>query len=1730
MADSGVDSGDDNPNNQSQFLPSGNNNASREIGNTSQPQANTMSSGNGYNEKNQATNLPDISAAKMQKVKALEYNSRNPRGWAIPVKFALAPLRLEYVIDSSMPRPTVGDPKFDRWEYWSRTVASWLYVQVDDTLQERIQNLSYLPEFADTMFDEIMLMVQGSDKAENALNETKKFDEMKRADFNTAKEFIAEYQKQYHVLSRFKIQPHPFHALSQVLRQLDKEISKVQFIIEEISNIEPKKITLEKMDQYCKSLQAVSDREGTANAAQSSRGRGNNRGGGRGGRGGKRGGKGGNSEASSSQDNKSSKDDSSTSNEPKKKKTLRNQPPPGKDIHEYVKEKKEGTQRDESGMCAYCGFGPHKAQKCSYLSEDPPAHWTHSPHVWNYSIALRSEGRSNMAITATARHTDSFNSWLIDTGSDKTLTHDFEDFYTYQEDSPESAYAYRDYSGNRVVTEGHGEVLVKAGLEDGTTYTFLTKGYYSPRGHGKLFGMQKLLEEQDISYDTRTKRLTDGTGKTVGVANTSLGVPYLIGPKEDDSHEEDSSYGSDSDEETGLVNKISAFEAHRRFGHAGKAKLTSTLKQAQELDDEEQYGTEYFDCEACFQGKSKKQISREPQFRVQDVAWKFHVDTQPMKPEGPNGEKYWMPILDDATRYLEGPTLTNKGEAFVKLQAFCEKIKLRTGRYPGIWRLDGGTEFKNFITWGTKKGMTFEVTPPYTAEPNGAVERFGGYVNDIQRTMIIDTKLPEELWPYAVETAIYTINRLTNPKSQTSPLKHWRTELGIDNPDPSLKHLRPWGTTVYVHIPKEKRVQARKAAPRSWKGHLMGYEGDNGHILKIWNPETRKITISRDVSFPQPGDEDQEGGVPVAPKPSKPPGDDDTNEISIPLIDAARTEPRTEIVTVYRQDPVTPSTIHLPTIQGSVSTIPETPVMPRRQRLLPAPRHTRSILGRLQRGTPIPKNTEQLTAQRVNQTLTPIQEETQTVHSENATPQTEQITMTEKLAERKANFQRRLEELTARINAEEMDMLEVHQYADSIEQDLIRETSSPRESTPREDTPSPEQTRTEYQYPFSSPTQQTPERSEQQIATQQTSTQDTYEAPRHAAQLTQTQEKITPIVPTAEPVTAAPTQIQEPSVRRSKRSNIGIPPERYQDPKQKLLNVEYEKQKRDVKRAEKHKPPQEGNAKKLSPDNSDQVDIDAPFMYNGKPLHDKDVDLPSSFKQAQKSPFWNEWKEAMEKQLDDLAAKRTWTLILKPPKAKVLPGQWRFTVKTNTRDEVYGFKARWVVCGNFQEKSDDSSESYAPVVSETMIKIVLTLIAVYGLEWRQVDFTAAYLNASRKDAETVYMRQPTGFEFADAEGNSKQWVCTLNQALFGLRDSAFLWNEEMDCKLRQTGFRPLEDDPCVYVKMGKNCADLTIMMIHVDDFIIAAPTSGEIDSVVKQLKKHYDMKDLGEPKQYLNCALDRDYNAGTIIMSQEAYVQKILRITDTAGTKETPLPPGWRESNPEDIDSNLLDDENFEHYQTVVGMLNWLAIKTRPDIRFAVTRLQHRLATPTFSDLEAMRHVVKYLRHNPKTGLIFGKSDELQFIAFTDASHADWTDSKSTEGCIWFFAGVPVAWSTKKQTITANSTTIAEWCALDQPARDAMWLAKVADSLSLPRPDPTVIYTDNINSQLLLTKKGGKSATRWLALRWFFVKDAVAQGHINILRVDTKQNAADGFTKALPKEQFRAFLKLIGMT
>ena len=62
---------------------------------------------------------------------------------------------------------------------------------------------------------------------------------------------------------------------------------------------------------------------------------------------------------------------------------------------------------------------------------------------------------------------------------------------------------------------------------------------------------------------------------------------------------------------------------------------------------------------------------------------------------------------------------------------------------------------------------------------------------------------------------------------------------------PNLRHLRVFGSIVYVHIPKEKR---RKLDAKAEKCILVGYsEEQKGY--KCYNPHTKQARVSRDIVF-----------------------------------------------------------------------------------------------------------------------------------------------------------------------------------------------------------------------------------------------------------------------------------------------------------------------------------------------------------------------------------------------------------------------------------------------------------------------------------------------------------------------------------------------------------------------------------------------------------------------------------------------------------------------------------------------------------------------------------------------------------------------------------------------------------------------------------------------------------------------------------------------------------------
>jgi len=61
-----------------------------------------------------------------------------------------------------------------------------------------------------------------------------------------------------------------------------------------------------------------------------------------------------------------------------------------------------------------------------------------------------------------------------------------------------------------------------------------------------------------------------------------------------------------------------------------------------------------------------------------------------------------------------------------------------------------------------QKGIIHETSAPYTPEANGKVQRDNRSLKKCARTMLIASKLPNNLWGEAISTAAYLLNRTLN--------------------------------------------------------------------------------------------------------------------------------------------------------------------------------------------------------------------------------------------------------------------------------------------------------------------------------------------------------------------------------------------------------------------------------------------------------------------------------------------------------------------------------------------------------------------------------------------------------------------------------------------------------------------------------------------------------------------------------------------------------------------------------------------------------------------------------------------------------------------------------------------------------------------------------------------------------------------------------------------------------
>src|SRR5437667_7720593 len=102
-------------------------------------------------------------------------------------------------------------------------------------------------------------------------------------------------------------------------------------------------------------------------------------------------------------------------------------------------------------------------------------------------------------------------------------------------------------------------------------------------------------------------------------------------------------------------------------------------------------------------------------------------------------------------------------------------------------------------------------------QSNGISERLNRTQNDMVRTMLIHSHLPQSFWSEALQHAVYIKNHLPHSAiSYNTPFSLWHDQLITP-----IGHIRSFGCIVYAEIPKERRPNLSKYLPRAYKGCLL---------------------------------------------------------------------------------------------------------------------------------------------------------------------------------------------------------------------------------------------------------------------------------------------------------------------------------------------------------------------------------------------------------------------------------------------------------------------------------------------------------------------------------------------------------------------------------------------------------------------------------------------------------------------------------------------------------------------------------------------------------------------------------------------------------------------------------------------------------------------------------------------------------------------------------------------
>jgi hypothetical protein len=199
-----------------------------------------------------------------------------------------------------------------------------------------------------------------------------------------------------------------------------------------------------------------------------------------------------------------------------------------------------------------------------------------------------------------------------------------------------------------------------------------------------------------------------------------------------------------------------------------------------------------------------------------------------------------------------------------------------------------------------------------------------------------------------------------------------------------------------------------------------------------------------------------------------------------------------------------------------------------------------------------------------------------------------------------------------------------------------------------------------------------------------------------------------------------------------------------------------------------------------------------------------------TLKEAMNGPDADGFMKAMEIEIEFLIKMNAFVVVDKEPWMNVVSLVWAFKRKRYPDGSLRKLKARICARGFEQIEGVDYFETFVPVVQWMTVRLVLIMTISLNLENKQIDYTAAFLQAPLD--HDVYVEMPKLFGVT-----GKVWK--LQRAIYGLKDAPRAYFLHTKNKLEDLGFRQSDADPCLFI------SPTVICLIYVDDalFVYKSP-------------------------------------------------------------------------------------------------------------------------------------------------------------------------------------------------------------------------------------------------------------------------------------------------------------------